>query len=277
MIAELDIEVRDIDEWRTLSRHWPMLFSPEHGHALCDHVTRHGLVDPINGLVDPADIQIDSENYRESVLAEGIVTRHRAVLLLLQDALQKTPGSTRVYASEAVSPLARRLQAFLKDDFLGSEYLPTELDRKQHPNILHQDIHQLSFDNDSFDAYVSCDVLEHVPDLRKAVSEAARVLKPGGVFIGTVPFAPGRHDTIVRALMTDGRIEHIEEPQYHGNPTRPEEGSLVYQVPGWDFMDLCREVGFNDPCLRLILSRRHGVFAKGTSFVITFHAVCGDG
>ena len=188
----------------------------------------------------------------------------------------KASGSARVYASEAISPLAQRLQEYLQDDFVGSEYLPTESDRKQHPNVLHQDIHNLSFDDDSFDAYISCDVLEHVPDLRQAINEAARILKPGGVFIGTVPFAPGRQDTIVRARMTDDGIEHLEEAQYHGNPTRPEEGALVFQVPAWDFMDHCREAGFEDPCLRLVLSRKHGVFAKGTSFVITFQAVCGD-
>ncbi|MEM6898365.1 MAG: bifunctional 2-polyprenyl-6-hydroxyphenol methylase/3-demethylubiquinol 3-O-methyltransferase UbiG [Pseudomonadota bacterium] len=41
----------------------------------------------------------------------------------------------------------------------------------------------LPFDSDSFDAVVCVDVLEHVSDLAKVVSEVARVLKPGGKFL----------------------------------------------------------------------------------------------
>jgi 2-polyprenyl-6-hydroxyphenyl methylase/3-demethylubiquinone-9 3-methyltransferase len=40
----------------------------------------------------------------------------------------------------------------------------------------------LPFDSGSFDAVLSCDVLEHVRELPRVVSEIARVLKPGGVF-----------------------------------------------------------------------------------------------
>jgi 2-polyprenyl-6-hydroxyphenyl methylase/3-demethylubiquinone-9 3-methyltransferase len=38
------------------------------------------------------------------------------------------------------------------------------------------------FPNEAFDAVFCCDVLEHVRDLPKVISEVARVLKPGGVF-----------------------------------------------------------------------------------------------
>jgi 2-polyprenyl-6-hydroxyphenyl methylase / 3-demethylubiquinone-9 3-methyltransferase len=40
----------------------------------------------------------------------------------------------------------------------------------------------LPFDAGSFGAVFCCDVLEHVRDLPKVISEIARVLKPGGVF-----------------------------------------------------------------------------------------------
>jgi len=42
---------------------------------------------------------------------------------------------------------------------------------------------QLPFADQSFDAVFCCDVLEHVRDLPKVISEISRVLKPGGVFI----------------------------------------------------------------------------------------------
>ena len=42
---------------------------------------------------------------------------------------------------------------------------------------------QLPYPDDSFDAVVCVDVLEHVSDLQKVISEIARVLKPGGMFL----------------------------------------------------------------------------------------------
>jgi 2-polyprenyl-6-hydroxyphenyl methylase/3-demethylubiquinone-9 3-methyltransferase len=41
----------------------------------------------------------------------------------------------------------------------------------------------LPYDDDSFDAVVCVDVLEHVADLNKVLSEAARTLRPGGLFL----------------------------------------------------------------------------------------------
>jgi 2-polyprenyl-6-hydroxyphenyl methylase/3-demethylubiquinone-9 3-methyltransferase len=41
----------------------------------------------------------------------------------------------------------------------------------------------LSFPDNSFDVVFCCDVLEHVRDLPKVISEISRVLKPGGVFL----------------------------------------------------------------------------------------------
>ncbi|TMI96698.1 MAG: 3-demethylubiquinone-9 3-O-methyltransferase [Bacteroidetes bacterium] len=41
----------------------------------------------------------------------------------------------------------------------------------------------LPYANGSFDFVFCCDVLEHVQDLPKVISEISRVLKPGGVFI----------------------------------------------------------------------------------------------
>lgn len=51
----------------------------------------------------------------------------------------------------------------------------------------------LTFQDNSFDVVFCCDVLEHVQDLPKVISEISRVLKPGGVFI---------YDTINRTLIS---------------------------------------------------------------------------
>jgi SAM-dependent methyltransferase len=45
----------------------------------------------------------------------------------------------------------------------------------------------LPFPDDSFDLLTALDVLEHIEDDRGALREVARVLRPGGIFLATVP------------------------------------------------------------------------------------------
>jgi SAM-dependent methyltransferase len=49
------------------------------------------------------------------------------------------------------------------------------------------DATRLEFDSGSFDAVTMFDVLEHIPDDSRAISEISRVLKPGGYFLISVP------------------------------------------------------------------------------------------
>jgi|GEM_PF-1142436 len=46
----------------------------------------------------------------------------------------------------------------------------------------------LPFADRSFDAVVAAEVIEHIPELDRALSEAARVLRPGGRLVVTVPY-----------------------------------------------------------------------------------------
>jgi SAM-dependent methyltransferase len=45
----------------------------------------------------------------------------------------------------------------------------------------------LPFSNDAFDRIIAAEVLEHIPDDRRAIAELARVLRPGGTMAVTVP------------------------------------------------------------------------------------------
>ena len=54
-------------------------------------------------------------------------------------------------------------------------------DARAHIDVFSGDAHQLSFENDSFDAGVFHFVLCSIPDPRRALAEAMRVLKPGGL------------------------------------------------------------------------------------------------
>ena len=49
------------------------------------------------------------------------------------------------------------------------------------------DAYALPFDDDSFDAVIAAEVLEHLPDDERAMAELHRVLRPGGQIAVTVP------------------------------------------------------------------------------------------
>jgi ubiquinone/menaquinone biosynthesis C-methylase UbiE len=49
--------------------------------------------------------------------------------------------------------------------------------------LVHGDATSLAFDDNTFDGWWSVQVLQHIPNFKKAISEARRVLKPGGIFM----------------------------------------------------------------------------------------------
>jgi SAM-dependent methyltransferase len=68
------------------------------------------------------------------------------------------------------------------------------------------DIHQIPFEQNTFDAVLCNHVLEHVDDDIKAMREINRVLKPGGFAILQVPFfSPIPDETIEDKTITDPR------------------------------------------------------------------------
>lgn len=57
-------------------------------------------------------------------------------------------------------------------------------------SVVRGDAHALPYADASFDLVLACDVLEHLVDDRRAVSEIRRVLRPGGTLLCTVPADP---------------------------------------------------------------------------------------
>lgn len=60
--------------------------------------------------------------------------------------------------------------------------------------IIKADAQSLPFKDNEFDIVIMDAVLEHIPDVGKAFSEASRVLKSGGIFIGYVAFMECFHE-----------------------------------------------------------------------------------
>jgi ubiquinone/menaquinone biosynthesis C-methylase UbiE len=70
---------------------------------------------------------------------------------------------------------------------VGADFSPgmVEKARAEYPNIefLQADAQDLPFSDDTFDVVTARHMLYHVPSITKALSEAKRVLKPGGRFM----------------------------------------------------------------------------------------------
>jgi SAM-dependent methyltransferase len=76
------------------------------------------------------------------------------------------------------------------DQALGLDYSPEALRccrEKGFTRVCNADIRALPFAPGTFDIVLATDVIEHIPDDAPALDEIARVLKPGGVALITVP------------------------------------------------------------------------------------------
>lgn len=234
-----------------------------------------GIIEPFtNRHVRPEELLIGSENYRESITAEGCLSRHRAVLMLLERLYGSPQGlaGERVYLAEALTGFARRLQQWVPDVVL-SEYLEGATESFSD-GVRHEDLCALSFADAAFDLVITNELFEHVHSLDAALGEIARVLKPGGRMICTFPFAYGQHEQIRKAVRhpDDGRVELLAELELHGDPIRPQQGSMVYQVPGWSILDQARTLGFTRACMHAIASWKHGVLGSEIPAIFVMEA-----
>jgi hypothetical protein len=147
-----------------------------------------------------------------------------------------------------------------RPDYLCSEYLDPGLKSGAVVDgVMHQDLMALSFASESIDLVLSSDVFEHVADPYRAHAEVHRVLRPGGRHVYTVPFHQTEFLDEVRATVDEGgRIVHLEEPMYHQDPVRLEEGVLVYTLFSLEMLTKLRKLGFRTNMYRLH-SHWHGM------------------
>jgi len=101
-------------------------------------------------------------------------------------------------------------------------------------NFQCENLEKMTFPDSCFDLVITQDVLEHIFNPAKAFREIARTLKPGGAHVFTVPWFY-KQETRVRAVLQDGQITNVLEPEYPGNPIDA-NGSLVVTDFG---RDLC--------------------------------------
>ena len=225
-----------------------------------------GIQDPLTDApIPPTQLEVQHTNLRETVSHQGVISRQRAVLLVLRqliEAGQLPPWpELRLYISEAVTPFAERLRTEVPR-LRCSEYLP-EPEHWLRGQVPHRDLRRIGLPPATFHAVICNEVLEHVEELVPSLRGMAEVLSLGGHLIATVPFLYGQHEHVVKAIWRgEGQEpEVIGEPDYHGNPVS-EEGSLVYRYPGWSLLDDLREAGFRDAAVHAISSTAYGVLGE---------------
>jgi len=229
------------------------------GARLRDATENRGVYEGFCGLCDrPTRFLYSTEteepvNLREELNCEHceLNSRTRLALGMAREASSEAGGS--VYATEqatlAYRWLAERITGARGSEFFTDaqrprleQYLEALFERPEP--LRFEDATRLSFATASIDVVVSSDVLEHVPNFRAALSEFARVTRPGGTLILTVPFLDSEAKSLLRARIgSGGEIEHLTEPEYHGDPVSP-DGVLAFHSFGWDLLDAVRHAGF---------------------------------
>jgi len=148
------------------------------------------------------------------------VNRHQAVRLWLSslpaDSSLLDAGAGIQYYKKYATHLRYTSQDFGEykgGDYFGSRSSPT-WDSTRCDFIC--DITSIPVPNGSFDAVLCTEVFEHLPDPQLALSELARVLKPGGSMFLTAPFRSLYHQTPYYFYSGFSRYWYYHFAQLHG-------------------------------------------------------------
>ena len=89
------------------------------------------------------------------------------------------------------------------------EYYDGDINKEKATYVI--DMTDINFQNDTFDYIICNQVLEHIVEEKKAISELKRVIKPNGKIIITVPICISNEKTYEDLSITDpiGRLENF--------------------------------------------------------------------
>jgi SAM-dependent methyltransferase len=180
-----------------------------------------------------------SEWLRDFYVCEkcGSIPRERALMFCIE---RYHPDWRELHIHES-SPVFRGASSKLKQNcanYVYSHFFPdSPLGTINASGFRNENLESLTFPDDSFDLFITQDVMEHIFDPARAFAEIARVLKPGGAHIFSVPLVNKEKPSEVWAQRDNGgNIVHLREPEYHGNPIS-DKGSLVTMHWGYDIAD----------------------------------------
>jgi SAM-dependent methyltransferase len=188
--------------------------------------------------------------------------------LLLRRLLPRTPGPEVLNAGAGAGSLTLKLvEAGLRVTSVDASpelcewtraRLAARPDGAEHP-VAVGDLQRLDLPGGAFDAAVCGEVLEHLDDDRAGAGELARVLRPGGLLVASVPANPYRYD------WTDHWAGHRRRYTADGFRGLLEDAGFEdVEVEGWGFplTGLYHRVVYR-PMLRRRLARGGGEAGGG--------------
>jgi O-antigen biosynthesis protein len=216
----------------------------------------------------------DAALFRESLICAHCLTtsRYRSIARGLLEAVRRLAGveapslaqlprrvRTRrisVYDTQlpfdhgdSAYPIPELLREKAWLDVRLSTFRPGErLGRRLGPRATNQDLERLAFPDEHFDIVVTSDVMEHVRLEDRAHREIRRVLKPGGIYLFTVPHFRDREElTRVRVVDPEdpSKDVYVTDPEYHQDANSPDGKALSYRSFGIEFDGKLRDLGFD--------------------------------
>lgn len=198
----------------------------------------------------------------------GSIPRERALFKVVAD-------NFRDLSIHESSPSTRGASVKLLTEcraYTSSQFYPDIPPGTLHPQsgARCENLEALKFSDNSFDIFITQDVMEHIFDTKKAFQEIARVLKPGGAHIFTAPLInKGKKSECWASRKENGEIEYHHEPQYHGNPVDA-KGALVTMHWGYDIAGYITEVAKTPTTIIMIDNIDLGIRAEYIDVLVSW-------
>jgi predicted SAM-dependent methyltransferase len=177
----------------------------QHSCACCDYELGSFIHHSTGDLICPSCSSLERNRFLKLYLDENI-TQQESVLHF--------------------SP-AKSLKGGFEKKF--SNYIPTDFEGVLAQNRF--DITNLPLDDNSMDLVICYHVFEHIPDVKKAISETFRVLQQGGVMLCQVPFGDHFYEDL-----------NITDPEERLKHFGQEDHVRVYDLT--TFMSQLEDVGY---------------------------------
>ena len=185
--------------------------------------------DPITGIKYRKMLPYGRNNPRPNALAPDSLSleRHRILWLYLKE---RTNFFTDHIKFLHLAPEYCFLKLFRKQKNL--DYTCADLNSPWAD--VHMDVHDIPFEENTFDVIMGNHLLEHVEDDRKVMREFYRVMKPGGWGIFMVPMNRNNSKTFEDPTITDPaeRFKHYGQDDH-------------MRLYGADYPNRLREAGFD--------------------------------
>ena len=120
---------------------------------------------------------------------------------------------------------------------------------KLETRTTNQNLESLTFPDATFDILITSDVMEYIRLDDDAHREIRRVLKPGGIYIFTVPHLRDRRENLSRVAVIDpadpSQDQYLADKEYRGEVNASDGRVLRYRSYGTELDKKLQHLGFN--------------------------------